>query len=259
MSAVEWSPLQYLRYQDERSRPFLELLNRVDCSSPDEVVDLGCGPGNATMMLRDRWPNAKVIGVDNSREMLAQAQPLALADKLEFQLDDVSTWSSDDLLDVIVSNAAFQWIPGHLARFKDFAEMLKPEGWFAFQVPNMAQEPSHVMLNELGTSSRWRDQLERFTHSMSVNTITEYIDTLQACGCAVDAWETTYMQVLPGDNAVLEWARGSSMRPFLTALGPEEATEFATAFGERVARAYPKNSHGTVYRFRRMFVVAQKR
>lgn len=258
MSAVQWNPRQYLRYQDERSRPFFELLQRVDCPHAEEVVDLGCGPANATLALLERWPGARVLGVDNSPEMLAQAQSLASKGRLEFELADISNWSASRPLDVIVSNAAFQWVTGHLARFADFVQMLRPGGWFAFQVPNMAQAPSHKMLNELGASARWKDQLGAFVDSMAVNSASEYLECLQDCGCTVDAWETTYLQVLAGENAIVEWARGSSMRPFLTALSSEEAAQFEADYAARIASAYPQNAHGTLYAFQRLFVAAQK-
>jgi trans-aconitate 2-methyltransferase len=258
MSTVVWDPNQYLHYRDERIRPFLELLARVHCDDPKEVVDLGCGPGNATVLLNERWPEAHVTGVDNSEEMMTQAVPFACAGKLDFERGDIHSWSPRPGLDVLFSNAAFQWVPGHMDRFADFVAGLATGGWFAFQVPDMSGAPSHVALYELAHSPRWGEQLRALARPLTVQPPEVYVQHLHRLGCQVDAWQTTYQQILPGDTPILDWVRGSSMRPFLSVLSPEERIEFQNDYSDAIAGLYVRDEAGTIYPFHRTFVVAQK-
>jgi trans-aconitate 2-methyltransferase len=255
-----WDPGQYLRYAGERARPFFDLLARVEATDPRYVADLGCGPGNLTAVLADRWPAAQVVGVDNSREMISAAYAEARGrGTLSFALADIRDWRPDRPVDVLISNAALQWVPGHLDVVRRWPRLLSPGGWLAFQLPGNYDQPSHAILLELVSSERWRGLLVGAELNRQARDPAEYLDLLAREGCAVDAWETTYLHVLPGPDPVVEWYRGSGLRPVLSMLSPELAEEFLDAYRERVAQAYPATPYGTVLPFRRIFVVASRR
>lgn len=257
MTHVKWSPSEYLRFADERSRPFFDLMARVDAADPAYVVDIGCGPGNLTRTLAGRWPAADVEGVDNSPEMIERAQ--AQADGgVRFTLADLREWQPDRPVDVLTSNATLQWVPGHLEMLTQLVAMLAPGGWLAFQVPGNFGEPSHTELAALSQSPRWQPLLAR--HDLPVPASEEpevYLDRLTALGCCADVWETTYLHVLPGEDAVLNWVTGTALRPILSILSPEEQAEFRDKYGERLRASYPRHDYGTVMPYRRIFAVCQ--
>ncbi|MEV4440504.1 trans-aconitate 2-methyltransferase [Streptomyces sp. NPDC049577] len=257
-----WDPRQYLRHADHRTRPFTDLLARVPAlparGRPARIADLGCGPGNATALLADRWPGAYITGLDNSADMLREAAALAGpapgGGRLDFAHADLADWVPDEPYDLIVSNAALQWVPGHAAAFAAWTRGLVPGGVLAFQVPGNGDAPSHTLLREL-CAERLGPAGRRTNEVLAP---AEYLAGLTALGCAVDAWETTYVQVLPGEDPVLDWMKGTTLRPVLTALADDPAAteEFLTTYAARLRTAYPAGPQGTVFPFRRVFVVA---
>jgi trans-aconitate 2-methyltransferase len=253
-----WDPGQYLRFGDERSRPFFDLTARIGAAEPGLVVDLGCGPGQLTEALADRWPGADVLGVDASQEMIAAARPRERPGKLTFTLGDLRDWSPQRPPNVIVSNAVLQWVPGHDELLTRWAAGLAPGGWLAIQVPANYDQPNHVILRELAASADWRDALAGVQLTRQGGDPAHYLDLLAGAGCAVDAWETTYQHVLAGPDPVVEWFKGSGLRPVLTALSPERAAKFLDAYAARVKSAYPTRPYGTVLPFRRVFAVARR-
>ena len=255
-----WDPELYQRFGDERSRPFFDLVGRVAAESPEVVVDLGCGPGTLTATLARRWPGAEVRGIDSSAEMIEAAQTLpADGQRLRFALGDVRDWKPDGRADVIVSNAVLQWIPDHLVVLARWAGFLPAGGWLAFQVPGNFDQPSHQALRELAGSDRWRTRLAGVQFNRQAADPAQYADLLARAGFEVDAWETTYLHVLHGDNAVLDWYRGTGLRPVIAALPPGQADEFLADYRARMNEAYPPAPYGTVFPFRRVFVVAVRR
>jgi trans-aconitate 2-methyltransferase len=230
----------------------------VGAEDPRYVADLGCGPGNLTAALADRWPAAEVAGVDNSPEMIAAAGEHARGrDRLSFTLGDIRDWRPDRPLDVLVSNAALQWVPGHLDVVRRWPGLLAPGGWLAFQLPGNFDQPAHTILLDLVRSERWAPLLGGVALNRQARITVEYLDLLAGAGCSVDAWETTYLHVLSGPDPVVQWYRGTGLRPVLAALGPGQAEQFAAEYAERVAAAYPPSPYGTVLPFRRVFVVAR--
>lgn len=257
---MQWDPAKYVQFGDYRQRPFFDLTGRIEAAAPREVVDLGCGPGNLTATLAARWPGARVIGLDSSADMLAKANAYAeAAPGLEYRLGDIATWAPSPETDVVVSNAALQWVPGHQEMLSRWLKELTPGAWFALQVPGNFTSASHVLMRELAESGTWAAKLGGLLrHDDAVATPARYLEIMLDAGCAADAWETTYQQVLPGENAVLEWVRGAGLRPVLDALSPSDAAAFEAEYAARLAEAYPASEYGTVYPFRRIFAVACK-
>ncbi len=257
-----WDPAQYLHFADERSRPFFDLTGRISAAAPAQVVDLGCGPGQLTVSLAARWPDARVSGVDSSPEMIAAALQADYGDsapngRLSFAVGDVTIWQPEQPVDVIVSNAVLQWVPGHLDLLPRWAGYLARGGWLAFQVPGNFDQPSHVVLRELAAARQWREKLAGVELNRQAEDPEEYVRVLAAAGLAVDAWETTYLHVLHGPDPVTDWYKGTGLRPVLSALMPEDAQEFTRQYSARIRIAYPAAPYGTVLPFRRVFVVAQ--
>ncbi len=255
-----WDPDQYQHFGDERSRPFFDLLARVAAKDPAVVLDLGCGPGTLTAELARRWPGAEVRGIDSSPQMIeaAQALPAGSGGRLSFALGDVSDWEPDGRVDVIISNAVLQWVPDHLCVLARWTGFLNESGWLAIQVPGNFDQPSHVVLRQMISSPRWQPLLGGVQLNRSVASPGEYLDLLASKGFEVDAWETTYLHVLPGDDPVVDWYKGTGLRPVLSALESGEADEFLAEYRERIASVYPAAPYGTPFPFRRVFAVGHR-
>jgi trans-aconitate 2-methyltransferase len=248
-----WDPERYLAYADERGRPFVELLTRVDAGQPDEVVDLGCGPGNLTRLLAERWPAAHVVGIDSSPEMVAAGRDLPGVD---LAVGDLRTWEPSAPVDVLVSNATLQWVPGHLDLLPRLTGHVAPGGWFAFQVPGNFDEPSHTIRRELAAEEPYAAHTAGVA-SPDAHDAATYLDTLARLGCEVDAWETTYLHVLTGEDPVFTWISGTAARPTLQALPEDLRPGFEAELKSRLRDAYPVGPAGVVLPFRRVFVVAR--
>ncbi|MFG2329401.1 trans-aconitate 2-methyltransferase [Streptomyces sp. NPDC048604] len=269
-SAPTWDPQQYLRHSGHRTRPFLDLLARVpdlpDTGRPARIADLGCGAGNVTALLAARWPDALITGFDNSPEMLTRAGkdhagPTPGGGRLDFRAADLTDWTPDEPYDLIVSNAALQWAPGHADSFAGWLGALAPGGVFAFQVPGNFTAPSHTLLRELCARPEWQDRLGDVLRGPApVLEPAEYLTRLLGLGCTADVWETTYLQLLTGEDPVLDWVKGTALRPVLTALGddPEASGAFLGRYRDLLRAAYPPGPHGTVFPFRRLFAVARR-
>ena len=270
-----WDAGQYLRFGGERARPFFELVAQVGATDPRYVADLGCGPGNLTVALAQRWPGAAVAGVDSSPEMIATAQASTgqpntgqpntgqpntgqAVPNLSFALGDVWDWRPEQPLDVLVSNAVLQWVPGHDELLIRWADLLAPGGWLAFQLPGNFDQPSHEIVKEMALSPRWRALLAGVQLNRQAGDPAGYVALLARPGFAVDAWETTYLHILPGENPVREWTKGSTLRPVLAALDAEQGDAFVREYGERLSEAYHPQSFGTIFPFRRVFAVVHR-
>ncbi len=252
-----WDPDHYLTYADERGRPFVELVARVGATDPGSVVDLGCGPGNLTALLVERWPDATVVGLDSSAEMVVKAR--ATTPAVDFQVADLRDWAGagGEPVDVLVSNATLQWLPDHLDLLPALAGRVRPGGWLAFQVPGNFGEPSHTIRTELAAEAPYAAALaDHPPHVPSSHDPADYLHALQQLGCEVDAWETTYLHVLRGEDPVFTWVSGTGARPTLQALPDDLRPRFEAQFKRRLRAAYPERNGGVVLPFRRIFVVA---
>jgi trans-aconitate 2-methyltransferase len=249
-----WDPRRYLQYADERGRPFLDLVSRVAATAPRRVVDLGCGPATLTALLARRWPGAEVLGIDSSPEMVAAAADVP---GVRVELGDLREWRPAEQVDVLVSNATLQWVPDHLDLLPRLVEAVAPDGWFALQVPGNFDEPSHRVRRELAADPRFAPWVAGVAVPEAAGPEV-YLERLAALGCEVDAWETTYLHVLHGEDPVFTWVSGTGARPTLQALPEGLRQQFEAEFRERLRAAYPPGPHGTVLPFRRVFAVAHR-
>ena len=265
MTSPTWDPDLYLSYAAQRARPFADLVDRIAVPAPASVVDLGCGPGNATVTLLDRWPRARVHGVDSSPDMIANATGLARPG-LDFSLGEIEQWRPAAPVDVIVSNAALQWVPSHLKLLPGWIDALAPGGALAFQVPANADGGGAAQVfRAVATDPRFADRLRTVSRSEGpsaaggvVRPPGQYLDILAGLGCRVDAWETTYQHVLAGEDPVLDWYSGTGLRPYLQALDEDRRAEFRAEVADRLRAAFPRQPYGTVLPFRRVFVIAYR-
>ncbi len=264
MTSPRWDPAQYLLFEAERIRPFHDLVTRVQVTPPRRVVDLGCGPGNATATLLDRWPGACVLGIDSSPAMIECAHALA-GPALSFSLQDIEAWSANAPVDVIVSNSALQWVPTHVALLPKWIEALTSGGALAFQVPANAEGPANQVFRRVAHSARWSARLAAIADSHGpgcaadvVRPTGEYVDVLGGFGCRVDAWDTTYYHVLPGRDPVLEWYTGTGLRPYLHALDPADRHRFRAGVSAERRAEFPSHPYGTILPFHRTFVIAYR-
>jgi trans-aconitate 2-methyltransferase len=253
---AEWNPAQYLRFAGERRRPALDLLAQVRLEAPASVVDLGCGAGNVTAILRHRFPGADVLGVDGSASMLAKA--LAAAPDCRFVEADLGAWTPDSPPDLIYSNAALHWLPDHATLFPRLFRLLAPGGTLAVQMPAMHAEPMRALQYQVAANGPWAARLAGVGSAPPILSPGEYWDLLRPLGAGLDIWETVYLHALQGEDAVGEWAAGSSLLPFLEALPEPERPEFRRAYAQAVAPHYPRRADGTtLLPFRRLFLLAR--
>lgn len=253
---MAWDPKTYLAYGNERTRSAAELLARIAQDDPHVVVDLGCGPGNSTALLTDRWPDADVEGVDNSPEMLAEAKKADIPAR--WTLADVAAWKPAKTPDVIYSNATFQWVPDHATLLPRLVSFLPEGGVFAFQVPRNFLEPSHTIIKEVAANGPWAETLEKLGDVAGVLSPEAYFAMLEPCCTHIDIWETRYVQTLTGEDAVYRWVMGTGLRPYANALEGEEREGFLSTYRRRVAEAYPMRKSGvTLFPFQRLFCVAR--
>jgi trans-aconitate 2-methyltransferase len=249
-------PAQYARFNDERSRPFFTLLSRVPEKDYREIVDLGCGPGELTRSLLERWPEAHIVGLDSSPQMLAGAEAFAVPGHLEFVLGKIEEFSES--VDLLFTNAALQWLDNHEWLIPRLADLVRPRGTFALQVPSNFEQPSHSLVEEIAREGPWAQKLAGW-RQRSVRPLRWYMDILLNAGFEVEGWETNYHFVLQGDDPVLEWVKGTSLQPILNLLEGDETQSFTAVYAQRLREVYPPAPTGTIYPFRRLFVVATRR
>ncbi|BBX32197.1 trans-aconitate 2-methyltransferase [Mycolicibacterium mageritense DSM 44476 = CIP 104973] len=253
-----WNPDTYLAFADHRGRPFFDLLSRVGAQSPRRVVDLGCGPGNLTVTLAERWPDAALEAWDNSPEMVAAARERGV----DADVGGIAEWVPRPDTDVVVSNAALQWVPEHRELLTRWVSQLDAGAWIAFQVPGNFDSPSHQAVREVARRKPFatplRDMPWREAHV--VDAPAEYAGLLTDAGCTVDAWETTYVHQLTGDTPVLDWITGTALTQVKGRLTEEAWQQYRQAIIPLLAEAYPARPDGiTFFPFRRVFVVGQVR
>lgn len=250
-----WNPDVYLAFADHRGRPFFDLTAQVGAQNPRRVVDLGCGPGNLTLSLAQRWPDAVIEAWDSSPEMVTAARERGV----DAHVGDVREWTPQPDTDVVVSNAALQWVPNHSELLVRWAGQLAAGAWIAIQVPGNFDAPSHRSVRELARTEQWTEPLRDFPfREGQVDDPAGYAELLTGAGCTVDAWETTYIHQLSGQDPVLNWITGTALSPVKSRLTDDQWEQFRTELIPKLDAAYPTRSDGTTFfPFRRIFAVAR--
>ncbi len=252
---MPWDPRTYLSFGAERARPAIDLLARVPHERPRRVVDLGCGPGNSTLLLRDRWPEAHVTGVDSSEEMLAEARKDSA---IRWEQADIARWRPRERHDVIFSNATLHWLADHAALLPCLMAALAPGGVLAVQMPRNFASASHLVVRAVVSGGPWEARLKPLVRLDPVHEPAAYYRILAPHARGLDIWQTEYLHVLEGDNPVADWARGSLLVPLLGALDDPERSAFEAEYRRRVKAAYAPQADGrTLFPFKRLFIVAQ--
>ncbi|WDZ88084.1 trans-aconitate 2-methyltransferase [Micromonospora cathayae] len=254
-----WDPASYLRFTEERSRAFHDLMARVPVARPRTVVDLGCGPGHLTATLATRWPGSRIVGIDNSEQMIERARQQDVP--VTFTVGDLHDWRPDPDVDVLLASAVLQWVPGHQRLLTRWARELPAGAWLAVQVPANYDAPSHRALWATAEHGPWRAELLPLLREAPVRDAVAYAELLTGADCAVDAWESTYVHLLTArsgaDHPVFTWLEGTALRPVRAALADTVWDRFRDTLNNRLAEAYPVR-HGRVYfPFRRVFFVAR--
>ncbi len=261
MSAPAWDPKQYNRFEAQRDRAALDLLLRLpEDFSPTEIWDLGCGTGQHAALLKRRHPDARVHGMDSSVAMLEQAR--ALSADVDWSVGDIASWRPEQPADLILANASLQWLTDHAALFVHLARALAPDGLLAVQMPMAWETRHHRIMRETAAEGPWASVLTDVDTIAPLLTAEAYYEALAPLCDDIDIWSTTYLHVLAGDDAVLEWMKGTALRPYLTALSSDPAMQeaFLKTLGERLSSAFPRRAGGaTLLPFPRLFLVAQRR
>jgi trans-aconitate 2-methyltransferase len=255
---VTWDPTQYLKFDTPRLRSALELLAHIDLDAPRSIVDLGCGPGNVTAFLKDRWPEACLVGVDNSVEMLERARRDYPA--IEFVDADIATWDPGRKLDLIYSNATLHWLDDHRLLFPRLARDLERGGVLAVQMPHNERAPAQVALHEVAADGPWASTVVPLLRPEPVAEPGFYYDVLRPhLDGTIHVWETEYQMVLTGDNPVAEFTARSLLRPLVSALPADLGEALTEAYAARLAELYPIRPDGsTLYPFKRLFIVGRR-
>lgn len=253
---ADWNAAQYLKFEDERTRAARDLLARVPPGDYPSIVDLGCGPGNSTELLIERFPDAAIIGVDRSPDMLRQAAQRLPG--VEFIEADLGSWTPGGAERLIFANAVFQWVPDHQLVMRRLFEALPPAGVLAVQMPDNTSEPSHAAISDVAASRDWGPALEAAVRERSaLPSADSYYDLLAPLARRVDIWHAVYNHVLADVPAIVEWVKGTRLRPCLDALEGAARDEFLAAYTERLAAFYPPRADGRILlRFPRLFIVA---
>jgi trans-aconitate 2-methyltransferase len=255
---MTWSAAQYVKFERERSRAVRDLVARIPLTHVESAADIGCGPGNSTEILHERYPSARVIGLDSSPDMIKAARE-RLPD-IAFEVADIREWRPKELLDVILANAVLQWIPGHETLLPALIAKLGPAGALAVQTPDNLEEPSHLLMREIASAGAWAAKLKDAAKARAERHGAEwYFRLLRPHAPRVDVWRTTYFHPLAGAHAVVEWLKGTGLRPFLDPLEASEREAFLARYEEAIAEGYPAEADGTVLLpFPRLFVVAMR-
>jgi trans-aconitate 2-methyltransferase len=255
---ADWNAGQYLKFEDERTRPASDLLRRVPLTEIRNAADIGCGPGNSTELIVNRYPSARVLGLDSSPDMLAKARLRLPA--VSFEEADIATWKPDERYDLIFANAVLQWLPDHSRLLTRLSSFLATGGCLAVQMPNNLHEPSHRLMQKVAQDGPWAERLAPASQAREeIGSFEDYYSWLRQAGCSVDIWQTTYIHPLVDAGAIVEWFKSTGLKPYLDPLSPEEQSEYLRRYRVEIEKAYPAQQDGRVLlRFPRLFFVAQR-
>ena len=255
---ADWNAAQYLRFEADRTRPAADLLARIPDGSIEHIADLGCGPGNSTELLRDRFPRAAIIGVDSSEDMLAEAR--SRLPRVAFEKADIVQWRADKPFDLIFANAVMQWVPDHIGLMVRLMSALAPGGCLAVQMPDNLDQPSHALMRKVAEQEPFNAMLASAAAARGrIGDFVDYYAALAPVSAEIDVWRTTYVHALNGPDAIVDWVAGTGLRPYLAPLAPDDKRAFLARYREQIAAAYPPLADGrTLLPFPRLFVVAAR-
>jgi trans-aconitate 2-methyltransferase len=253
-----WNSSQYLKFDDERTRPCRDLVASIKLDHPRQIIDLGCGPGNSTQILAERWPDAEVSGLDSSEEMIRSAGEKYPQQR--WQIGDIQEWKARLPYDLVFSNAAFQWVPDHAQVLPHLLRQVTPGGILAFQVPAHIDAPAHELMRNLAASERWRSSFPDKIGEWYAHDAPFYYDVLSEGSVRLDIWTTEYLHILEGPEAIVEWYKGTGLRPFLDRLADaDDRKNFLADYLAAVTKAFPRRQDGRVFfPFQRLFVIATR-
>jgi trans-aconitate 2-methyltransferase len=262
-TSTTWDANLYLKFADARMRPAIDLMNRLDPANgvrPDHAIyDLGCGAGNIARLLAERFPHSKVIGIDSSEEMLAKARSQTADTRVAFAKGDLMHFRPAAPPAILYSNAAYQWVEGHIDLFPDLLKLLPPGGQLAIQMPRNHEAPSHALMHEAAQTGPWKEKLRQVRTIRPVYEPARYYDVLKPLTSELDVWETIYQQVLTGKDPVAQYTASTGLRPYMQRLDEAEGKAFYDAYARLLAKAYPTRPDGvTLFPFRRLFIVARR-
>jgi trans-aconitate 2-methyltransferase len=253
---TDWSPATYLKFEDERTRPAVDLLARVPLAAAARVVDVGCGPGNSTELLAARYPGANILGFDNSPAMLEEAR--RRLPTVRFEPADAATWIPEPQTDLVFANATYQWIADHFAQLPRVLAALRPGAVLAVQMPDNVNQTTHRLMREVALTGPWAGTLTAASRQ-PLPPPRAYYEALQPHAARIDVWHTIYNHVLADASSIVEFVRSTGLRPFLDPLGEGDRAAFLAAYTAKVAAAYPPMTDGKVMLgFSRLFMVAQR-
>ncbi len=253
-----WNSNQYLKFKKERTQPAYDLVNRIDFNNPQKIIDVGCGPGNSTQVLSERFPNAEILGIDNSENMIASAK--SAYPNLNFLLCDAGKdlASINQKFDIVFSNACIQWIPDHRKLLKNMMDLLNENGVLAIQTPMNYDEPIHKIISFISSSGKWKEKFNspRIMYNL---TSSEYYDLLSEISADFSMWNTTYFHRMKSYESIIEWHRGTGLRPYLDALCDRDKEKFENEVYHQIIKEYPKQKNGEIiFKFPRLFFTAIK-
>jgi trans-aconitate 2-methyltransferase len=258
-----WDANLYLKFVDHRLRPALDLMGRLDPANGNRpghaVYDLGCGAGNITRLLAERFPASTVIGIDSSDDMLAKARSQTTDARVAFERGDLARFKPSAPPSILYSNAAYHWLEGHIDLFPGLLQLLPAGGQLAIQMPRNHEAPSHGLMRAAANAGPWKARLDRIRGIAPVAEPARYYDVLKPFSAELEVWESIYQQPLTGKDPVAQYTAGTGLRPFLDALEGDERTAFYDTYCRLIAEAYPTRADGiTLFPFRRLFIVARR-
>lgn len=251
-----WNSNQYLKFKNERTQPAVDLANRIHLDNPQSIIDIGCGPGNSTEVLQRRFPNSKIIGIDSSAEMIAKAK--SQHSDIDFICCDVNDlFCRQERYDVVFSNACIQWIPNHYELIKNLMSLLNDNGVLAVQIPYNQNEPVQKIISKITRSKKWAECFKNPRQKYVLNFSEYYYDLLADVSNSFDMWQTTYFHKMKSYESILEWYRGTGLRPYLEELNEAQKADFESEFLHRVMQEYPVQANGDIiFKFPRLFFTA---
>lgn len=254
----DWSPTQYLKFEDHRTRPATDLLSRVTTTDPSMVTDVGCGPGNSTELLVARFPRAVTCGFDTSEKMVNAAQERLPAQK--FEMADVTTWTPSQPQDLIFSNAVLQWVPDHGTLLPRLMSYLGQKGTLAIQMPDNLDQPSHTSMRAAAEDPRWSSRLKAADAARTeILSAEDYWSVLHDHASAIEIWRTIYYHPLQGLEGIVDWFKGTGLLPYLNLLRDDEKEDYLTKYKGYLAEHYTVMRDGTVLlAFPRLFIIASR-